>query len=341
MDSDINLGIEIEYPTVRDGENPLVHRGRKSQSTYDYLNGEGMHPADGRTTRDGTVGLEVVSDVLDIEDAPAWYAGTVEWVEEETGDPYAPVSLVPGNTAGTHIHVSELDESTARDLYEISHEADVQVLACSAVIDEEAPNYKVFRDSGYCRMSFNSGRYSVVNDRGGGHYEWRLPEPQEPDKFKNVVEFLDILVDNGYGEALDYAEEKVEAKDTTAIERALEIGSDVFEMPSLGVDRNPHQSTADWFDTVFQGDSYPYIYRVDVEDEDTAFYAFHSDKTNDVSEVEGVAFDPNTVLDADSLEYVRDPRVIQRVHSVVEEYREQQGGPTKKEVTKRLEEAVK
>lgn len=314
----LNIGIELEYPESPDGKDPMKNGAEKSNGLKEELaNNDIRPPMGGRHTSDGTVGLETVSPVLDVDQGRGWFIDALNHIKERGGE-YAPTSIINStgsdSTAGLHIHVSSISEDTARDLYELSLEPDVRLLACSRVVEEEGPNYPVFRGK-WCSMEFNGGRDSVVNKRqdGKGRYEWRLPEPQSKKHVGNLFSFLRILHNSGKESALEFAKEKVEAGETTSIQRAKAIGKENLEvergkgrviikrtLDSFGSIRD---SCSYWYYNVMEDEDMPYIYALKTEGGSDVFFGFSSSQDGTFHK-EGVCFNKNTVFRADGLEEV-------------------------------------
>lgn len=330
FNSNLNVGIELEYPRVPDDPDldPMIHGATKSEDLYDRI--EDDCPWRGTHTFDGTVGLETVSDVLPIEEGVGWYRNALGHIANY-GERFAPTSLLnrdgEGNadrngTAGLHIHVSSLTDGEARDLYELSHHSDVQVMACSGVVENDAPDYMVFRDS-WCQMDrFDSGRDCAVNGRGGGHYEWRLPEPQTAGCVGNLLEFLDTLKTRGKEGALDFAKDVVDAGDTTSIERAKKIGVSELEVGVVNSEfeavRDPHVGTEEFFREVKWDSGAPHIYKV--KGPKWSYYGIHTENDSSV-EVDGRRVDDDFYVYADSLEDVEDEEVQRKIDNAIAELR--------------------
>jgi hypothetical protein len=301
-DSDLTIGIEVEYPGMSRGDEKFVNRG---ESTNDLSDIPWPGTIGGRAVYDGTVGLEVVSDRLQLADATNWYKDVIEHVEEEHNRKHQPVGLMKGSsTAGLHIHLSSLSRSQARELYEISQTPWAKVLFCSSIaMDNESATWPVFRGGSYCRMNFDSsGRYDCINSRGNGHYEWRMPEPMIGDHMEILVKFL-RLFEESPDMAREYAQEVLDDGDDriTAIRRAEAVGMDIDGVPT--VERDPYPETEDFFEEVSDEWAAPEIYRVNHDD--GVFYLFES-RIEDTFEVNGVEFSRDDVLLADSLDRIED-----------------------------------
>lgn len=295
-DSNLRLGIEVEYPGMDRGDTLYVDRGR---STNDLSNEVTMPSSiGGRAVYDGTVGLEVVSDRLHTEDSVNWYRDVIEHVEEEYNTPYQPVGLMRrGSTAGMHIHLSPLSNSQARRLFEISQEPWAQVLFCSSIANtQETGSWPVFRGGSYCRMNYASSRYDCVNHRSGDHYEWRLPEPMAPEHMEIVVKFLRIF-ETSPEEAVRYAQAVLDSGDdrVTAIKRAEAVGMDIERVPQVG--REPVADDGGFYQEVAERWDAPQIYRVSLDEDD--YYAFESD-FNGTFEVDGVEVGSDVVVHAET-----------------------------------------
>lgn len=326
--STINVGVELEFPKRSPSRAPMRDAAVKSNDTRMYLRDEGFRLQGGNIVYDGTVGLEAVSDILPIEHATRWYKETVRKIENWGNCEYEPVSLIdegPTSTAGTHIHISPMNRSEAEELFALSQKADVQLLTCSRVVRSEEPNYPVFRND-YCEMEFDRDRYSVINDRGN-RWEWRLPEPQSLRHVENLFRFIEIFKQDGAEQALDYAKEKVEAGDTTSMQRVREIGTTEIpevEEKEMEVDRAPGAGNESFFDRVFHDREAPYIYHVVDENEGSEYYAFWSNDTEEYTiPHEGVDFrlSDGQVRDAKSLNRVSDVETCISIVEAVNRYR--------------------
>lgn len=288
-----------------DEDEYLVDRGRTSNEIQSNV--REMPPGLGRPTYDGTVGLEVVSQVLEIEDAANWYRDVVEHVEEEYNAPYQPTGLLSnGSTAGLHMHLSNLTSEQARELYEISQTPWAKVLFCSSIARRDnGVTWPVFRGGSYCRMNtdINGGRYNCVNNRGNGHYEWRMPEPVTLDHIEVIMNFLGYFHQDP-DIARDYAQEILDNADDriTAIKRAENVGMDIEGVPR--VQRSPATSDPEnFYSAVADTWHLPEIYTVVYNDEE--YYLFESDLRGEFN-VSGVRFEHDDVLYADSLNPVEE-----------------------------------
>lgn len=315
--SDLTIGIELEYPGRNSTDEKYVTRGRDTcglQQRY-------THPPfiSGHGTYDGTVGLEVVSDRLDLEDAANWHAEVVDYVEDEYNVEYQPVGLMEnGNTAGMHIHISHLTEQQARDLYEISQTPWAKVLFCSSIANENGEAaWPVFRGGRHCRMQFGGSRYACINHRSSGHYEWRMPEPVDSDHVEIIARFL-RLFEQEADLAIEYAQEVLDDGDDriTSIKRAESTGMDIEDIPSIS--REPVSDSEEFFQTMIDSWALPEIYQVELGGEH--FYRFESEMDAEL-EVEGIEFETNDVLHADTLEVANQElaedvsRAFQRRHN--------------------------
>lgn len=310
--SDLQIGIEVEYPVSNGDSDYLIGRGGSSNHIQSSID---VWPSSigGRAVYDGTVGLEVVSDVLDLADAEGWYRDVLEHVEAEFGERYQPTGLMSsGNTAGTHIHLSSISEDKARELARLSEEPWMQVLFCSSIAtdgDGEV-SWPVFRGGRYCDLTYGSNHYNVVNARGRGHFEWRLPEPMVPSHISVLTEFLRAF-EQSTDAAVQYAQEVLDDADDriTSLRRAEAIGMDIDEMPSIS------RSMADvdpegFYETVESAWHLPEIYRVELDD--VQFYALSSRLEGGI-EIGDVQCRANDVLYADSLNPVETEELADRV----------------------------
>lgn len=304
--SDLQIGLEVEYPRAETADEMLIGRGRDSNALQSAID-SWPSTIGGRAVYDGTVGLEVVSDVLDLEDAEGWYSDVLEYIHSEYGERYQPTGLMSGgSTAGLHVHISSISESKARDLARISSEPWAQVLFCSSIATDNDGEvaWPVFRGGRYCDLSYGTGHYNVVNGRGNGHYEWRLVEPMIPEHINVLTTFLRVFEQNTEA-AIEYAQERLDAVDDriTAVRRAEAIGMDMDEVPTV----SRYQSDADpeaFYETIASDWTYPEIYTIEYSDSE--FYTFET-RFDGEMEAEGVRFHTDDVLRADSLDPVTDP----------------------------------
>lgn len=311
--SDLHIGIEVEYPVAPSFREKYTARGQRSNDLKSAVRGDGWPSSiGGRATHDGTVGLEVVSTTMELVDAENWYRDTIEYLENDYQAPHAPTGIISGSTAGLHIHLSDLSQSQAETLYEISTSPWAKVLFCSSIISSEQENdWRVFRGGGYCRFNgpSNNRRYNCVNRRNGGHYEWRMPEPIDPDHFPIIVKFL-RLFEQDTEAAIQYAQEILDSGDdrVTSIRRAEAVGMDIEDMPAFR--RSPFEESEEFFEEVRDSWSLPEIWHVSCDDGE--FYLFQSRLDTEFS-VNGVEFRPDDILYADSLDHVSD----EELHSTI------------------------
>lgn len=335
-DSELTVGIEIEYPRVGAGEQ-LVSAGRSSnelQSNFHEppgFSGSGVY--------DGTVGLEIVSNELPVEDVPQFYGEAIEYTTEEFGAQYQPTGLMSGgNTAGTHVHISPLTRSEARQLFEMSQTPWMQVLFCSSIAAEsDTVTWPVFRGGRYCRMNNGewSDRYNCVNHRRNGHYEWRMPEPMIIEHAEILARFLSLFKQDP-DLAAQYAQELLDEADEriTSIRRAEEVGMDIDEVPEVRRSR-ADDDPENFYETVADSWSMPEIYTVRYGGDD--FYLFDT-RIDAEFEAEGVRVHTSDVLYADSLDPAA-PRIADEVHQA---YRQRsQNDIRETEATNTLKEIVK
>jgi len=313
QNSDLNIGLEVEYPGMQEQDEYLISRGRSTTSLQRGVDSM-LWPGNlGRPVHDGTVGLEVVSNVLDLADAANWYRDVIEHVEQEHNTPYQPTGLMStGNTAGLHMHLSSLSRSKAEDLYEISQTPWAKILFCTSIAShDDNLSWPVFRGGRYCQMQLGAGHYDVVNERGGGHYEWRLPEPVVPGHMEIIARFL-RLFEQSTDAAIEYAQEILDDADErlTSVQRAEAVGMEIDEMPE--VRREPFEDTRSFYETVEQDWWYPEIYQVSYDGR--PFYLFES-RLDGPWEVNGVTFTADDVLYADELDVVEDETYTQEVWS--------------------------
>lgn len=342
QNSDLQIGIEVEYPKQSPSDELFVHRGGSTsslQSAIDRL----PRSYDASPVYDGTVGLEIVSDPLDLADAKNWYTDVIEYVEDEYGEYYQPVGLMKrGSTAGTHIHISSINESKAQALAELSKEPWLQVLFCSSIArNDDSLTWPVFRGGQYCDLHYSptGGHYAVVNRRGSGHYEWRLPEPMVPEHMEILTKFLRAF-EQSVDAAIEYGQEVLDDGDDriTAIKRAEAVGMDIETMPEVRQEPSP-DDPENFYETISNSWMYPDVYRVDHDGEQ--FYVLRSDMSGELTvPVLDMQIPVNGVLYADSLENVDDPATREDVERAFERHF---GGDGQRETeaTHQLKEIIK
>ena len=345
VSNELNLGIEVEYPTSQTHETTYELAAEGSHEIEDGVR-FGFAPA-GTVGYDLTAGVEVTSNVLNVDDDnPAgWYRDAIYELNQYA--PFEPCGVTTdsdrsASTIGLHIHLSELSEDEAETLYEFSTQPWMQLFACSSITPDTE---QVFRSS-YCRLSgFNNGRSSAVryDSRGQNHYEWRLPEPMTPEHFELVVEFLEKFKFESPEAARDFAQELVQDGDKrlTSFKRAAEVGveglADETGMETPDVRRPLPNSRGQFYNAVKVDNSMPYIYVVDFEYGNT-YYGFHS-RHDRTFEVRGVEFDRDTVLKADNLTPTYG-RLKARANDAIEEYRSS-STPSMSDTERRLKQIIK
>lgn len=334
--SRLSIGIELEYPR-RGSDELFVHRGRDSDDLRRRVDHVGR--PDANPVYDGTVGLEVVSSILELQDAVGWYHDVLEYLNEEHGEEHQPTGLMRrGSTAGLHIHLSSLSESQARALYEMSTEPWLQVLVCTSIaVTDDQPTWPVFRGGSYCRPSFDEGRYSVVNSRGGGHYEWRLPEPMTPGNVEVLAKFLRAFEQSPeaareYGQrVLNDADDRI-----TSILRAEAVGMDIGDIPL--VNREPHPDDPEnFYEEVASRSWLPEIHQVEYGSEH--YYVFDTQMEGSW-EVADVTFSHDDVIIASELEIPEDP-VVEEVRRAYDVTNRADGPERETEATHELKKIVK
>lgn len=306
MSSGTTVGIEVEYPTVQRGTRATFKNKAEGSFGLEEEVQRFDLPDRADPTYDGTVGLEVVSDRLDIDIAAGWYEDVLR--DLNTFDVHEPCGLLSGrgSTAGLHIHFSHATNSQARRLAQVSRQPWMQVFACSSITEN---NHKVFRDN-YCRIDeYDAGRYSVVHScAGSGHYEWRLPEPMTHRHFNLLMEFLDrFMIDEE--DAIEWAKSIVHDGDDrlTSVKRAKEVGLKDLETPDLeyrdwGVRRGiPHEIESSPMNTMNEAEQFydnvrwesqmPYIYTI-TDPQGKSYFVFKSNNysSDQVFESDGYAF---------------------------------------------------
>lgn len=346
-ESDLHVGIEVEYPAAPSNRNKYTAAGRKTNDLKRRVRENGGMPSGlGNAVGDPSIGLEIVAGGqggMPLEDATQTYAGIIEHIEGEYGTTYAPTSLLNvDSTAGLHLHFSPLSEQQARRLHEISLEPWGQALFCTGIVSEEGRDeWPVFRDSRFVDTNFDSRRYSIVNSRGGDHWEWRTPEPMDPSNFGVVIRFM-RLFEQDPDNAIEYGQELLNNGDErlTSIKRAEEVGMDIETRPT--VVREPAENDPDEFFQRVEGVwELPEIYHIVMPSADVDaehFYAFDS-RLNTTFQVGNVTANPDAVLYADTLEPVEDESVADEIRRSLNT--RNRGAPRKTAATDVVKDAVK
>lgn len=344
--SELQIGIEVEYPVAPRGKDKYTAAGRKSNDLKGIVRDVGMPSGLGHPVSDPSVGLEIVAGGdggMPLEDATQVYAGIIEHIEGEFGETYAPTSLLNvDSTAGLHLHLSDLSEAQARMLHEVSLEPWGQALFCTGIVSEEGrDDWPVFRNSRFVDTNFNAQRYSIVNHRSGGHWEWRTPEPMDPSNFDVIIRFL-RLFEQDPDNAIEYGQELLNEGDErlTSVKRAEAVGMDMEATPTVireGADEDPE----DFFQRVRNTWELPEIYHIVMPDVDTDtehFYAFDS-RLNTTFQVGNVTATPHDVLYADTLEPVEESEIAEEIRRSLNA--RNRGSPRKTAATEVVEDAVK
>jgi len=352
-DSKLRVGVEVEFPELDDDKESLTSPGVQSNEFQSKADSYGWPSSWGEMHYDGTVGAEIVNpEPLELVDAHSFFAETIEIAEEEFGAIYEPTGMLKGgSTAGLHIHLSSLTDTQAKKLAEFSKQPWMQVFACTAVAETGSPDMPVFRGERYCNLvdDLHGSRYNVVNARGGGHYEWRLPEPMTPTHFNHICTFLRIFEDDPE-QAKEYVMHVLQSKedDVTSIARAKKIGvpTDFDNIPL--VSRSQHPQTESFYNDISRGSGTPHIYRVTYEGQE--FYAFDTEN-EDIEQrtyrVGGVGYQPvefgvDSVFYADDLSEADDEDITDPILSAVENRAEYQshGDRNETEATKTLKKVL-
>lgn len=344
-ESNLKLGIELEWPLMEHGK-PMVSRGYNSDNLRTSM-GPLPSSLDANKVYDGTVGLEIVSSPIDVADADDWYYEVVEYVKDEYNAGFQPTGLLAnGSTAGAHVHISPLTESQAQRLADLSQEPWMKVLFCTSIAldEDETATWPVFRGGDYCRPGYvghhnsrDESHYRCVNRRADTHYEWRMPEPMEPENVTILARFLSLF-EQSEELAIEYAQELLDSGDDriTSVKRAEKIGMDIEDVPQ--VEREPVPETADFFGTVREGLMYPEIHTV--QHDGDFFYVLdsqHSYVTGVEVGNEEVRFSANDVLYADTLEQADDDigdEVMRMYNRVENTFRETEATKTLKQIVK-------
>lgn len=340
--SNLDIGLEVEWPELDPHQDEMyVDRGNSSSSLQTAVDRLPMG-VEGRPVYDGTVGLEIVSEPMSLADAENWYREVIEGVSVEYNTDYQPVGLMKGgSTAGMHVHLSDLSESQAETLADMSREPWMQVLFCSSIAaDDNGVTWPVFRGGRYCDLHYSptGDHYAVVNRRSPGHYEWRLPEPVVPEHIDILTEFLRAF-EQSEDAAVEYAQELLDDGDDriTAIRRAEAVGMDIEDMPEV---RNApsEDDPENFYEQVATDWSLPEIYTIHYNGND--FYFLESQMVGEI-EVADTTVEANDLLFADELSPVDDPELQNEVeraymrYTSQTEHRETQATETLKDIIKK------
>lgn len=340
--SDLQVGLEVEWPIMGHNDELYVDRGRQSRE----LQSEVPNDPSVRNCRndwDGTVGLELVTEPpLPLEDIPNWYRDTLDYVRSNHGAEYQPCGLLEGgSTAGLHVHLSPITTSEARSLFEMSQTAWMKVLFCTSIAkDGESLTWPVFRGGQYCAMEIGSGpgrtHYNCLNQRGPEHWEWRLPEPMTAENVDVLVEFLRAFKQSPEA-AQEYAQGILDDADDriTSIRRAESVGMDIDAVPSVRR-AQPDCDPEGFYEEVEDTWEYPEIYLVQYEEQ--PYYMFES-RLPGTFQVHGVEFSADSVLYADTLEQVTDDELRHELRRVYDHHGSD--GIRQTEATEELKKIVK
>lgn len=205
-DEEFRVGLELEYPTLSTGREPLVDRAEPPKATRDLVrsvtDGNGRMPHGGVVTREHIGGPEhgiearTPAGGLPVNEVADWYDKTIGFIQRELDEIFEPTSFYGDSTAGLHTHISPLGYDGAQRLYELSRQPFMWVFCGSAVapggspvIRDNAEHYATFYDSW---TPENSRHRAMVNAREAGrHYEWRLPEPMTVEHVELLCQFID------------------------------------------------------------------------------------------------------------------------------------------------------
>ncbi len=331
-DTNLTVGTEVEAPLSESGSVTYTDCGYSSSSIVSDLRteygGRTQYP-DGEIGRDPTAGIEIRSYPMSTEELADWYDYTVRNIREtHSYEPTGYAGPDSGATSfGLHIHISPLSRSTAEALYELSILPWFQNFVCTSITREHTA--QVFRSS-YCGMSFDPGPRSSNNvvtmcEPEENHWEWRMPEPMEPENFNLVMRFLELLQSEGKDAAKEYAKTFVYSADDalTSVKRAkaCDISSMFTNSGETDISRQPdHDSTelaVDFYNEVSTSAYRPYIYTVTHNGE--SYYAMYSSNYADDETFSdmGVEYTANEVLRTDDLNPVTDSAVVDTVRQFV------------------------
>jgi len=279
----LTLGVEFEVPT-RKGGKYLADEGYTSNDLHREIDGFGSPhiPRETETYHynDPTVGAEIVSEPLHYGDIDGWYRDMWDFVERMGYYVQPCGQLADANTAGMHIHMSEMSKDKMEWLYEESRAGWLQTFVCSSPTDSDPK--RVFRGKDYCSFGDMDRRYSVVNrrSRAGKHYEWRLPEPSIPRHMQHITGFLSRLHERGTDAAKEYAINKMKKQpdEITAIRRYKECRGGSGLIKSVSKDANGGNHS--WFDTMRSDTKWADPLSVTLED-GTELYAIYTPMQSD------------------------------------------------------------
>lgn len=342
--SDLQIGLEVEWPRLGNDDELFVDRGRRSRALQSEVPAHLPGMSHTRNDWDGTVGMEIVTDPpLPLADVENWYRDVLEVVRAEFDADYQPCGLMnSGSTAGCHVHLSPLSRGQAEALFRMSQTPWMKVLFCSSIArdDNDSVTWPVFRGGQYCAMEMGDhgpgqAHYQCVNYRGGDHWEWRLPEPMIPENISVLVEFLRAFEQSPEA-AQEYAQRVLDDADDriTSIRRAESIGMDIEDVPSVRREQ-PECDPEHFYETVESEWYYPEIYTLEYNGD--TFYLFES-RLEGTFEVAGVQFSSNDILYADSLNAVDDSELHDTVRRA---YRRRGEDMRETEATEELKKIVK
>jgi len=227
------IGIELEYPVAADDAEIPASFSTYSRGLRDEIEYRESIPAGdaqpGIMASDHT-GAEIVSQRMDLHstEPEVWYNAMIQWAQD-LGYPFSPNGYGDTNF-GLHMHMSSLPREKAEGLLEISQENWFRLFVCTSLSRTSADPW---RHGGVSARDLRGERdfqtQYTVNDRGGDHYEWRLPEPMLPEHLSMVMHFLRTLEVDGVGAARDYAHDAVHSGDTrlTAVQQFRVLDNDL------------------------------------------------------------------------------------------------------------------
>lgn len=247
--TDYNYGFELEVPTT-DGDDDTPKKAKGDVNIAEQLNERLPDELEATWERIGKSnwGTEIRTVEEVSSGSLAWlYKNAIDSINDVDGVKFEPTGIFGDTTAGVHVHVSRINRAQAEELVEVSREPWLQVACCTSIfLDEDtgdvvAPVFRSlsnreYNTTNYCKLRLGSSKHYVVNDRGQGHYEWRLAEPMGWQNFHDVLLFLDRFLDGRQEEARNGLERRMRRNSMkfTAYQRAKAL-----------VDTN----TEDWVDT--------------------------------------------------------------------------------------------
>lgn len=299
----LRVGCELEVPLAQQGGYKRKC-GKDSHGIVDsaYIGGPERSFTRREMKYDSTVGLEITSDALDIEKMKKWYRYVFLHVDHVHRKQIEPTGrLDNGSTAGLHQHLSPIGKDVAEELYNFSWGNLAKLCFCTSFVlrDLKADlELNCFRGGNYCDMYFDHGHYSVVNcasrhdskfDEDDEHWEWRLPEPMEPDNYDVMMDFLGLWYARSLGTAEKWLREVFQKRPQmfTSLNRLASIAawkavnvsrSALIDALQAKMYRSGKLFPTDFGQSVRQDKEAPIIYLVKMGKNKKAYYLLISKK---------------------------------------------------------------